>query len=48
MITGVWISPDRKQVAVQVYEDSIVLVDESGERLMDEVPSTWRTLYGDD
>jgi len=53
MITGVWISPDRSQMAVQFDEDSFAAVDARFEQLLDldeilpdgQIPRQWEPLF---
>lgn len=47
MITGVWISPDRNQVAVQFDYDEINILDTEHADPMpaDVIPADWDTLH---
>lgn len=47
MITGVWISPDRRRMAVQFEGDVLTEVDARFEQLgdLDMVPIGWEPLY---
>lgn len=47
MITGVWISPDRRRMAVQFEGDALAEVDARFEQLadLDMVPASWEALY---